>query len=125
MRVILPKKCMVCNAPIESGRPVCLKCRKPCELVCADKEKPVSGLMIAVDMKSACCGADVDTQVRATCSEACHEEFVVVCEFAFGKYKKVIDTSTGRAHKVPTRYIVEFGLHGSELSKFPLWPEGS
>lgn len=50
-----------------------------------------------------------------------HEEFVALLEKTFGKYKKVVDATTGIAYRVPTRYIIEHGLKQTELHRFPLW----
>ena len=61
---------------------------------------------------------------RVTCSEACHEAFVRMVEEAFGKYKKVIDVETGKAYRVPTRFIIEHGLRHDQLKEFPEWDEG-
>jgi len=41
----------------------------------------------------------------------------------FGAYKKVIDLETGRAHRVPTREIIEKGLRQVDLKNYPEWEE--
>lgn len=60
---------------------------------------------------------------RVTCSDDCHERFVHDCEQMFGAYKKVIDLETGRAHRVPTREIIEKGLRQVDLKNYPEWEE--
>lgn len=60
---------------------------------------------------------------RATCSEDCHEKFVHLVEEEFGKYKKVVDITTGKAYRVPTRFIIEEGLKYEQLKEFPEWSE--
>lgn len=56
-----------------------------------------------------------------TCGKSCHEEFVKFCEEKFGKVKKVVDRTTNVAYKVPTRYIIEYGLKLKDLPKYPVW----
>lgn len=60
---------------------------------------------------------------KVTCSDECHEKFVYKCEQDFGVYKKVVDMTTGLAHKVPTRTIIEQGIKQGDLYKYPLWTE--
>jgi len=56
-----------------------------------------------------------------TCSEACHKKFIDRLVEAFGEFKKVVDVRTGKAYRVPTRYILERGLKYEELPNFPEW----
>lgn len=56
-----------------------------------------------------------------TCSEECHEALVHRLELEFGMYKKVVDIETGRAHRVPTRDIIERGLRYQDLKNYPEW----
>lgn len=58
-----------------------------------------------------------------TCSEACHKKFVDALVKQFGEFKKVVDIRTGKAYRVPTRYILEHGLKYEELPNFPEWEE--
>ncbi|MFB0544058.1 MAG: DUF2116 family Zn-ribbon domain-containing protein [Candidatus Bathyarchaeia archaeon] len=60
---------------------------------------------------------------RVTCSDDCHEKFVHECEQLYGFYKKVIDAATGKAHRVPTRDIIENGLKYPDLKNYPEWEE--
>jgi hypothetical protein len=56
----------------------------------------------------------------ATCgSAACHEAFVKRCERDFGPHKRVADIDSGRVHLVPVRDIIERGVKGSELERYP------
>jgi len=59
-----------------------------------------------------------------TCSEECHEKLIDRLEKEFGIYKKVVDIETGRAHRVPTRDIIEKGLKHQDLKNYPEWKEG-
>ena len=54
-----------------------------------------------------------------TCSEACHEAWLTRLEAEFGKYKRVTSLETGKTHLVPTRVIMEVGLTGADLHKYP------
>ena len=58
-----------------------------------------------------------------TCSEECHHQLIDDLTKKFGEFKKVIDTETGKAHKVPTRDILESGIKGSDLHNYPFWDE--
>lgn len=58
---------------------------------------------------------------KVTCGQGCHEIFMNRLEAQFGKYKKVVDATTGKAYRVPLRYIVENGLKQIELPLFPEW----
>lgn len=58
-----------------------------------------------------------------TCSEQCHEELVRRLIAEFGEFKKVVRMTTGRAYKVPTRDIIERGIRGEELDRYPMWEE--
>jgi hypothetical protein len=60
---------------------------------------------------------------RMTCSEKCHEEFIKLGEKKFGVNKKVVDIATGIAYCVPTRVIMEKGLAGEDLPKYPIWKD--
>ena len=45
-------------------------------------------------------------------------------EREFGIYKRVMDIETGKAHRVPTRDIIEKGLRHQDLKNYPEWREG-
>ena len=66
------------------------------------------------------CGAQSPVS-RVTCSDECHEKLVDKLEREFGIYKRVMDIETGKAHRVPTRDIVEKGLRHQDLKKYPEW----
>jgi RecJ-like exonuclease len=58
-----------------------------------------------------------------TCSEECHKKLIDKVVKEVGEYKKVVDIETGKAYKVPTRHILEYGLKHEDLKNFPLWDE--
>ena len=68
----------------------------------------------------AVCGRNTP-EGQVTCGRGCHEIYVNRLEAEFGKDKKVVDAVTGKAYRVPIRYIVENGLKQTELSSFPEW----
>lgn len=74
-----------------------------------------------MDIKSTCCNADVHIQQKITCSDLCHNIFVEHLVKEKGQYQKVIDMETGKAHKVPTKLIIENGITQQDLKSFPLW----
>ena len=76
-----------------------------------------------LDLKSTCCNSDVNVQQKITCSDLCHNRFVDFLIEEKGEYQKVIDAQSGKAHKVPTRLIIEEGITQRDLKTFPLWIE--
>jgi len=55
-----------------------------------------------------------------TCGErACHEAFVKRCERDFGSHKRMVSIDSGKVHLVPVRDIIEKGVKGSELERYP------
>ena len=44
-------------------------------------------------------------------------------EMQFGKYKKIVLTTTGKAYKVPLRDILTVGIKGVDLPKYPEWED--
>jgi len=55
-----------------------------------------------------------------TCgARACHEAFVMRCESEFGTHKRVANTDMGKVHLVPLRDIIERGVKGSDLKRYP------
>jgi len=58
-----------------------------------------------------------------TCSEACPKKLIDALVKQFGEFKRVVDPRTGKAYRVPTRYILERGLKYEDLPKFPEWEE--
>lgn len=58
-----------------------------------------------------------------TCGGQCHEEMVRRLIAEFGEFKKVVDSTTGTAYRVPTRDIIEKGIRWRDLDQYPLWEE--
>ncbi len=84
--------------------------------------------MIAVNFENAdknlCVICDKPTITgKLTCCENCHEKFVEFCERQYGISKNVTDQTTGISYKVPTRDIIEKGLRGEDLTRYPLWED--
>jgi len=46
------------------------------------------------------------------------------CKRVFGKYKKIILSTTGQAYRVPIEDIMTLGIKGVDLVKYPKWEEG-
>lgn len=42
-------------------------------------------------------------------------------ERMFGKYKKIVLTTTGKAYRVPLKDILTVGIKGVDLPKYPEW----
>jgi DNA-binding LytR/AlgR family response regulator len=51
------------------------------------------------------------------------EQILQDCERAFGKYKKITLTTTGKSYKVPVRDIMTIGIKGVDLVKYPEWKD--
>ncbi len=83
----------------------------------------VCGKPIITVIKSDCCNAHPRFKGSITCCSECHEELVIAAEKAFGKFKKVVDATTNKVYKVPTRDIIENGLTQTHLPKYPMWEE--
>lgn len=108
-------KCIVCEtAEVVGPLYKCLLCGMSC--IPEAHGDVMDGL---VDVKSACCNADIQVLSKTTCSDQCHEKFVQYFETLVGKEKLVTSVATGKTYKVPTRYIIEQGLKGYELQNFP------
>lgn len=109
--------CVVCSEPLTtSSFWVCKKCNRVCEI--AQKEEVIFGVY---DVKSKCCKADVDNNQKLSCSDKCHEVLVNTIENKMGQYKKIIDQSTNKAYRVPTKEIIEKGLRQEDLVNYPEW----
>jgi predicted nucleic acid-binding Zn ribbon protein len=68
-----------------------------------------------------CKEAIVHSKYMFTCSDLCHEKFVVDCENRFGVEKRVTDFETKISYRVPIRDIIDAGLKYEDLAKYPLW----
>lgn len=121
--------CVVCDAPVpNTGSFTCVKCGKICKVEitpAGPKSMATTGKQVFVigDAKSRCCGADVEMEKRLTCSPVCHEKYVQELIDQFGRYKKVVDAPTGIAYRVPTRDIIEIGVHQTDLPRYPRWED--
>lgn len=124
MEFKLPSECMECAKPItKQGHVVCLHCNKPCEPFAInqdDADNMQEGEMVGLDIKSTCCGSDVRlVDVRATCSDECHEKVYLKMEKSMGKFIYDSDPE-GILRKIPTRDIFEKGgLTMDELRAYP------
>lgn len=107
--------CVICSKSIlDTYR--CKRCEKLCDIT-------KIGFRL-VRFQSVCCNGDIEPITRVTCSTICHERYVKELEEQVGEYKRVTDSTTGISYRVPVRTIAEEGLKFSDLSKFPVWPEG-
>ncbi len=115
------KLCVMCSANVKSlNYYICKKCSKLC-LITRTKVSQLNSDEILMDLKSVCCNVDVDMNNKITCSDSCHEEFVLNRIKKEGEYKKVTDITTGITHKIPTRKIIEEGILAKDLKNYPLW----
>lgn len=74
-----------------------------------------------MDAKSVCCNADIVINQKMTCGNYCHEKYIIKMIKEFGRFKKIIDQTSGIAYKIPTRVIIEEGLKQEELKNYPTW----
>ncbi len=54
-----------------------------------------------------------------TCDEACHHTWVEGIIKKFGETRPITSMETGKVYAVPTRVILEQGIKGSDLEKYP------
>ncbi len=52
------------------------------------------------------------------------ERIAALERIAGGKFKKIVDVETGKAHAVAVEEISTKGISGGELGRFPEWDEG-
>lgn len=69
------------------------------------------------------CGKPFSQGRLRTCSDECHQRFIDIMVVMFGRFKKVVDSETGKTYRVPTREILEKGLKHEDLVKYPEWKE--
>ena len=62
-------------------------------------------------------------QIKEKWSTPVNQKKLKELEVRFGKYKKVVLSTTGKAYKVPTKDILTIGLKGADLEKYPEWDE--
>ncbi len=123
--------CVMCDRRVgKAGHYVCLSCNRPCEVdfrkLGGDPQAPrtlqLNAVLFLADLKSRCCNYDVEVLSQITCSDDCHEDFVVALCAQFGEFKKIVGPD-GVARKVPTRTIIEKGLRTADLKRFPAWSD--
>jgi len=108
--------CVICKNKLkDSGYYLCNKCNKVCEITYTKISEDVS------DIKSKCCNADIEMNNKITCSKFCHDLYVIKKIAVDGLFKKVVDLESGKAHKIPTKLIIEEGIIQQDLKKFPEW----
>ena len=115
------KLCIMCSADVKAlNYFICKKCNKLC-LITRTKVSQLNSDEVLMDVKSVCCKSDVEFYNKITCSEYCHEEFVLNRIKKDGEFKKVTD-HTGMSYKVPVRKIIEEGVLAKDLKKnYPRW----
>lgn len=118
-------QCVICDnkLPEDVISVICMQCEKPCQVTMTEVKHHPAELFGIYDAKSKCCDHDVFITGMQTCSPICHENLIKDLEQQFGIYKQVVDEHSGIAYKVPTRYIIEHGLHQQDLPSFPRWDE--
>ena len=107
--------CIMCKANLDQGYYKCNKCSKICQVTHNENSKHV------IDVKSICCNSDVEIHSKMTCSEYCHEKFIIKMIKDHGMFKKVVDIESGIAYKIPTRLIIKEGLRQEDLKNYPTW----
>jgi hypothetical protein len=122
-------KCVVCSSDLKDrGYYYCLSCGGVTEI----EFRPLGGggpkmiqinpVLFLADARSRCCRADLEVRTRITCSDNCHRIFVRALIGQFGEFKRVVDQTTGKSYRVPTKEIIEKGLKWRDLSKkYPEW----
>lgn len=124
LRILGPSNCAECGGSIANqGFVQCLSCKKPCEPFAQDKsqlENSSDGEMVALNVKSKCCKADVRLMdIRNTCSDKCNEITFKKLEDKIGEF--IYDTDAeGIVRKIPLSDIYyKRGLTMEELRSYP------
>ncbi len=81
----------------------------------------INPVLFLADARSKCCRADLEVRTRITCSEKCHKLFVRALTSQFGEFKRVVDQTTEKSYRVPTKDIIEKGLKWRDLARYPEW----
>jgi hypothetical protein len=118
-------KCVICSSELKDrGYYYCVRCKNPAEI----EFRPLAGgprmvqlnpMLFLADAKSKCCHEDLEVRTRITCSDKCHKHFVTGLIKQFGEFKLVVDQSSGKSYKVPTKDLVERSLRFSNLRSYP------
>jgi len=61
--------------------------------------------------------------IKSKWDTATGQQYLKELENQFGKFKKIVLITTGKAYKVPTRDILIVGIKGTDLEKYPEWEE--
>lgn len=108
--------CVMCKATLKSSSYyLCDKCNKVCQITHTKISEDIS------DLKSVCCNSDVQFNNTITCSNFCHNQYILKKIEEDGLFTKVIDSVSGIAYKVPTKLIIEEGLRQEDLKNYPTW----
>ena len=109
-------QCVICDVKLLiASFMICRRCNKV-----ANYDYRIVGENV-LDVKSKCCNDDVTIQQKITCSDICHDKFVELLIGDKGKYQKIIDIESGKAHKIPTIVVIEEGITQPQLKNYPLW----
>lgn len=112
-------RCVICDKFIVStSYVVCQKCNSVSKI-----GYKLIGEEYAKNVKSGCCNASVNVQQKITCNEWCHLKFIHFTIEEKGEFQKIVNIHSGKAHKVPTRLIMEDGVTQLELESFPVWED--
>jgi len=106
----------MCKAILKSsGYYLCKKCNKVCQITHTVISEDI------MDVKSICCNSDVVINNKITCSDFCHNQYILKKIDEDGLFKKVVDLDSGITYRVPTRLLIEEGLRQEDLKNFPVW----
>ena len=126
----VPKgRCVFCSSELKDrGLYYCLKCGNVTEvefqpLGGGPKMIQINPVLFLADARSKCCRADLEVRTRITCSEKCHRLFVRALVSQFGEFKRVMDQTTEKSYRVPTKDIIEKGLKWHALARYPEWDD--
>ncbi|WP_174591897.1 hypothetical protein [Methanocella conradii] len=120
-------RCVVCSSELKDrGFFYCLRCGGVAEIEFhplggGPKMIQINPVLFLADARSKCCGAELEVRTRITCSDKCHRLFVRVLISQFGEFKRLVDQSTGKSYRVPTKEIIEKGLKWRDLTRYPEW----
>jgi hypothetical protein len=117
-------RCVICSSELKDrGYYYCVRCKNPAEielrpLAGGPKMVQLNPVLFLADAKSKCCQGDLEVRTRITCSDRCHRLFVAELIKQFGEFKLIVDQTSGKSYKVPTKDIIEKGLAWRDLSRY-------